>query len=337
MRVQHLIRAGCAFTCSWCPAYAAMSQLYTAIRDADNNFDLVDINPTTGEVQTIVPLQLPAGFTRLVGLATLTGDCRVFLVESDLGGTGHASLWGVDTNTGIAEYINDITTSDGRRTLFVEGVTSDGDSIWVSFRTQSTSTDTIGFLGTSGIFAETLSIGIDQDDLALSLSGQLVSAELFFTQPRYDLLYRVDTEGTPTLIAQYGPVQRGPLLTPAIGFVGERLYVVPDASSEPNGNRFGNTIREVDWQNDGQLKPSVSLTRTGFFEAEMMQIDGRYGGPCEPCVPDVNRDGMLTTADFNAWILAFNDQTRECDQNGDGLCNPADFNAWILNFNAGCP
>lgn len=54
------------------------------------------------------------------------------------------------------------------------------------------------------------------------------------------------------------------------------------------------------------------------------------------CLADVNGDGAATPADFNAWVLAFNNQAPECDQNGDGQCNPADFNAWILNFNAGC-
>ena len=54
------------------------------------------------------------------------------------------------------------------------------------------------------------------------------------------------------------------------------------------------------------------------------------------CPADTNGDGLVSPADFNAWILAFNSQAPECDQNGDGLCTPADFNAWILNFNNGC-
>ncbi|MEL6796109.1 MAG: GC-type dockerin domain-anchored protein, partial [Planctomycetota bacterium] len=54
------------------------------------------------------------------------------------------------------------------------------------------------------------------------------------------------------------------------------------------------------------------------------------------CLADVNADGNLNPADFNAWILAFNNQGAGCDQNGDGNCNPGDFNAWILNFNNGC-
>ncbi|MEO1716677.1 MAG: GC-type dockerin domain-anchored protein, partial [Planctomycetota bacterium] len=56
------------------------------------------------------------------------------------------------------------------------------------------------------------------------------------------------------------------------------------------------------------------------------------------CRADVNLDGFVTPADFNAWILAFNAQSVTCDQNGNGVCEPGDFNAWILNFNslAGC-
>ncbi len=68
--------------------------------------------------------------------------------------------------------------------------------------------------------------------------------------------------------------------------------------------------------------------------------DGQPDGMCvppEPCTADTNNDGMLTPADFNGWILAFNNQAPECDQNADTLCTPADFNSWILNYNAGCP
>ncbi|MCA9271843.1 MAG: hypothetical protein KDA31_02235 [Phycisphaerales bacterium] len=54
------------------------------------------------------------------------------------------------------------------------------------------------------------------------------------------------------------------------------------------------------------------------------------------CIADVNHDGILTPADFSAWVGAFNDNVPECDQNGDGLCSPADFSAWVANYNAGC-
>ncbi|RNC82847.1 MAG: hypothetical protein ED559_14075 [Phycisphaera sp.] len=58
--------------------------------------------------------------------------------------------------------------------------------------------------------------------------------------------------------------------------------------------------------------------------------------PADECVADANGDGMLTPADFTAWINAFNNNLPECDQNGDAACTPTDFTAWISNFNAGC-
>ena len=54
------------------------------------------------------------------------------------------------------------------------------------------------------------------------------------------------------------------------------------------------------------------------------------------CPADTNRDGVLTAADFTAWIAAFNAGAPECDQNADGTCTPADYTAWIAGFNAGC-
>jgi hypothetical protein len=63
---------------------------------------------------------------------------------------------------------------------------------------------------------------------------------------------------------------------------------------------------------------------------------GAYELQGPDCPADVNGDGMLTPADFSAWIAAFNAQAPGCDQNGDGQCLPNDFSAWVANFNAGC-
>ena len=57
----------------------------------------------------------------------------------------------------------------------------------------------------------------------------------------------------------------------------------------------------------------------------------------ETCVADVNDDGVLSPADFSAWVAAFNAQDPACDQNADESCSPADFSAWVANYNAGCP
>jgi len=54
------------------------------------------------------------------------------------------------------------------------------------------------------------------------------------------------------------------------------------------------------------------------------------------CAADTNGDGILTPADFSAWVAAFNASSSMCDQNDDGSCTPADFSAWVANFNAGC-
>ncbi len=82
---------------------------------------------------------------------------------------------------------------------------------------------------------------------------------------------------------------------------------------------------------DGVYECRVTNT-LGQVASNVVVLDARS---C--CLGDTNGDGLLTPADFSAWIMAFNNQAPECDQNSDGLCTPADFSAWILNFNAGCP
>jgi len=50
---------------------------------------------------------------------------------------------------------------------------------------------------------------------------------------------------------------------------------------------------------------------------------------------DQNGDGMVTPADFTAWISAFNANDPIADVNQDGSVTPADFTAWISAFNQG--
>ena len=54
------------------------------------------------------------------------------------------------------------------------------------------------------------------------------------------------------------------------------------------------------------------------------------------CLPDVNGDGSLTSADFGAWVAAYNEGAPAADQNQDGSIDPSDFGAWIANYNEGC-
>lgn len=50
---------------------------------------------------------------------------------------------------------------------------------------------------------------------------------------------------------------------------------------------------------------------------------------------DQNSDGLVTPADFGAWISNFNANDPRADVNGDSTVSPADFGAWISQFNLG--
>lgn len=55
------------------------------------------------------------------------------------------------------------------------------------------------------------------------------------------------------------------------------------------------------------------------------------------CPADLNDDDVLSTADFSAWVDAYNDGDYAADQNRDRQLTPADFSAWVINYNQGCP
>ncbi|MEO1718088.1 MAG: hypothetical protein AAFR76_13370, partial [Planctomycetota bacterium] len=63
---------------------------------------------------------------------------------------------------------------------------------------------------------------------------------------------------------------------------------------------------------------------TPFAGTIPSDLFARVALPGVECLPDVNGDGNLTPGDFNAWVLAFNNQGPGCDQNGDGQCTPGD-------------
>lgn len=50
---------------------------------------------------------------------------------------------------------------------------------------------------------------------------------------------------------------------------------------------------------------------------------------------DQNADGIVTPADFSAWINNYNMNSPIADVNQDGMVTPADFSAWIGAFNQG--
>ncbi len=92
-----------------------------------------------------------------------------------------------------------------------------------------------------------------------------------------------------------------------------------------------------------QERIGIDRDLDGFYDRDELDACADPADPASTpansacCVADTNHDGILSPADFTAWIAAFNAQLPECDQNADTLCTPADFTAWIANYNAGCP
>ncbi|HED54534.1 MAG TPA: hypothetical protein ENJ00_10100 [Phycisphaerales bacterium] len=87
---------------------------------------------------------------------------------------------------------------------------------------------------------------------------------------------------------------------------------------------------------DPTASPLPAGRSTGRILGPMPMHESFLSGNTAVCLPDINGDGMLNSADFTAWIAAYNAGDPAADQNGDGLITPSDFSAWIVNFNAGC-
>ena len=47
-------------------------------------------------------------------------------------------------------------------------------------------------------------------------------------------------------------------------------------------------------------------------------------------------DGVLTGADFTAWLIAYNNGDLAADLNNNGTLEPSDFTAWLIAFQTGC-
>jgi len=98
-----------------------------------------------------------------------------------------------------------------------------------------------------------------------------------------------------------------------------------------NGDRFGGSVA-ID-NTTGTIAIGASTNKDFGINSGYAYL---FAAPTVVCLADVNGDGMVSPADFTAWIAAFNAGAPACDQNGDGSCTPTDFTAWIANFNAGC-
>lgn len=91
-----------------------------------------------------------------------------------------------------------------------------------------------------------------------------------------------------------------------------------------------------------QERIGIDRDLDGYYDRDELDVCADPANPASTpdnstcCTADTNGDGMLSPADFSAWVAAYNAAAPACDQNADGVCTPADFSAWVANYNAGC-
>ncbi|MEL7484717.1 MAG: GC-type dockerin domain-anchored protein, partial [Planctomycetota bacterium] len=138
-----------------------------------------------------------------------------------------------------------------------------------------------------------------------------------------------------------GPADNDALVVQVSEDDGASFATVRTVTTVSSAWRSDTLVAGVDYQPSSTVRLRFSASDgdpQGVIEAgiDAIVISARTCVDPSECLADSNNDGVVNPADFNAWVIAFNNQASECDQNGDGLCNPADFNAWVINFNAGC-
>ncbi|MEL7484736.1 MAG: GC-type dockerin domain-anchored protein [Planctomycetota bacterium] len=244
----------------------------------------------------------------------------------------------VDENEGFADQI---ASTDNLGPLDSPVAISSTDGL---FTANSTANATL-FDPASGAFSATQTYDGDQ-------FGDEPTAQSFThtLQSRLEYDFSIPAEGSVRFqggLSNSGPSPIGFFIrisvfresTPGSGFTGPFYDQTFTDPTSPGATPIDVTI-PLDAAS-GNYRFQVGLNHSG---SSILDTDEETGSATlswtidapSVCLADTNGDAMLTPADFNAWVLAFNNQAPACDQNNDGLCSPADFNAWVVNFNAGC-
>jgi len=197
----------------------------------------------------------------------------------------------------------------------------------------ATTTDPLQLLASLQSYSQnTLPIDGTTRDMIMMITGQDLDGS------NLGLAY-MSTIGTGNAV---GLTQATPGLTEAFVGTGLAHQIGHAMSAEHDGS--GNTCVPTGYVMSGFVQINVAATE--FTSCSHDYFSAYIGSnpnallaletPCMTCTADVNGDGMLSPADFSAWVSAFNAMAPECDQNEDGNCSPADFSAWVANYNAGC-
>ena len=282
------------------------------------------------------------GLPDLVVAAPCSG--LVYFFEND--GNGVLSNR-VSVNTGVQPHFVEIADFNGDLLLDVAAVNYLSENITVQFGQPdgTLSSPVIGFSEGSGTLQMRsgdmdgdgdidliTSVGpsphlyvLENDGTGTFPTRRLVSDE--YPEPRSLLdVGDLDADGDIDIVF----VRRNDNTINVLTNDGTGNFVLSFSSTRGSGGEAIPVLFDAD--RDGDLDIAVPNTVSPYS----IQILRNEVLSPEPCLADVNGDGLATPADFNAWIVAYLLREPECDQNGDGLCNPSDFNAWVVNFNLGC-
>ncbi|MEO1534666.1 MAG: GC-type dockerin domain-anchored protein [Planctomycetota bacterium] len=293
--------------------------------------ELVRIDAGTGTVTPVGPL----GVDVAIGLTMTRFDGQLYLMDAGFGPLP-PSLYTLDEATGAASLVAALSLP-GSTIDFAEALTADAAGLLAVIDDEpgnsSRSKQMCRLDASTGVLVPLgrLSVGLPGDDGDLDAvvfdpsTGDLIGVD---GAPLESLNYyrRADTQsGAVTELDTFTTADIDGLVN-GLHLEGSRLFAVTSGVGASLGS-----IAEV------EITPT-GVTLVGV--TPLVASGGSYNGLARAsqadCPADVNGDGLVNPADFNAWVIAFNTQAPECDQNGDGLCTPADFNVWVINFNAGC-
>ena len=138
---------------------------------------------------------------------------------------------------------------------------------------------------------------------------------------------------------------------------------VSDACNVTTGVEISIDLTELGWDGSSDIKIAAMLTDSGSSfvsnqvagglptadqlgeprEIDFSMIAGDQfvtvgdtaDCPASRLCADQNGDGIVSPADFSAWVANFNTMNPQADVNQDGSVSPADFSAWVAAFNQG--
>lgn len=273
----------------------------------ETSFELVEITPIVIDVES--NLILRGGIFRNNGFVYL-GDNGTITLEGDtqFTGEGRVSFWRSEGQTRIVGEEQAVLTNgtdhliEGRGQILA-GLDNRGT---LAIRGQEPPGHTLQIRGP---FEQSSEGTLDM--VAQNYNGQFGS----------DLL----------LIDRHSATLGGTLHFRLIGFVGDTVgqphtivRVLQNDQSQQITGSFDNVIVQ-------RTSSARDISRIVEIDYLPDRVDLTWY-----CMADVNRNGVVEPTDFNAWIIAFNNNDPLADTNENGDLTLSDFNAWVFQYNRPC-